>query len=293
MRRVRIVLGFVAVVCAFGALAATAFARAPRPKHFYGEFTASAVGKTFSKAEPGLTKGTGKLEELKLAQLTITCEKPLVTKGEVVSARSTEYFVEMSLKKSKCRAVRTEGHTVEEPKMKFGPPLDIEYHSAGFAGVGGGGEPGAEITKETSVSFKVAGGICVVSIPPQLVPAKAEKKPEPTEPYSAAEFSRTSEEVEGGKKKKELFPANPLTGLLAGEQEYIEIEDVFTKIRTTEQVTEHCYEQGTSKKTEKEIQEEEERTKKPDVIEYGKGSLKAEFEEKLTGGDLGFTTEEA
>lgn len=293
MRRVRIVLGFAAAVCAFGALTATAFAKTPKEKHFYGEFTASAVGKTFSPTEPGLTKGTGTLEELKLAQLTITCERPLTTKGEVVAARSTEYYTELSFKKSKCRAVRTEGHTVEEPKMKFTAPLDLEYHAAGFAGLGGEGEPGLEVKKEADVSFKVAGGICVVKILPQLIPGKAEKKPEPGEPYEAAEYSRTSEEVEGGKKKKELFPANPLTGLLAGEQEYIEIADSFGKIKTSEQVTEHCYEKGTTKKTEKEIKEEEEKTGKPDVIEYDKGVLKAEFEEKLTGGDLGFTTEEA
>lgn len=292
MRRVRIVLGVAAVVCALGALAATAMAKPPKEKHFYGEFTASAVGKTFSTTEPGLTKGTGELEAFQLAQFTITCEKPLVTKGEVVAARSTEYFTELSLKKSRCHAVRTEGKTVEEPKVRFREPLDIEYHSAGFAGVGGSSEPGLEIKKATSVSFKVAGGTCLVTIPAQTLPFKAEKKPEPSEAFSAAEYSRSSEEVEGGKKKKELFPANPSTGLLEGEQEYLEIEDAFTKIKTTEQVTEHCYEKGTAKKTKQQIKEEEEKTGLPDVIEYTNGVFTADFEEKLTDGDLGFATEE-
>jgi hypothetical protein len=292
MRRVRIVLGFAVAVCAFSALTAAAFAKPPKEKHFYGEFTASAVGKTFSPSEPGLTKGTGELEELRLAQFNITCERGLMTKGEIVSARSTEYFTELSLRKSRCHATNVEGKTVEEPKMKFGAPIDIEYHAAGFAGLGGEGEPGAEIKKETSVSFKVRGGTCVVQIPPQTVPLKAEKKPEPSEAYSAAEYERESEEVEGGKKKKELFPANPETGLEAGEQEYVYITDEFAKIKTVEQVTEHCYEKGTAKKTAQEIKELEETTGKPDLIEYNNGLLEAEFEEKLVGGDFGFTTEE-
>ena len=52
MRRVRMVLVFAAAVCAFGAFTASAFAKPPKEKLYYGEFIASAYGKTFSKRRP-------------------------------------------------------------------------------------------------------------------------------------------------------------------------------------------------------------------------------------------------
>jgi hypothetical protein len=286
MRRVRIILGFATLLCAFGALSAPAFAhKKPKEKKFFGEFTASALGKTFSETEPGTVKGTGELENFQVAQLAdIRCARLLRTTGKVTSARFPIYTTTISFRKSKCRAVKVEGHTVEEPKLKFGQPLVVKYHPAGFAEV----EGEAEIEKSVGVSFKVVGGTCTVTIPPQTFPLKAVPKPE--KHYSASEYATEHEPVEGTKKKKEMFPANPMTGLLAGEQEYVEIEDEFTKLKSEERVTPYCHEPG-NKKTQKEIEAEEVTLGHPLFIHYTTGTFSAYFEERLVNGDFGFTTE--
>jgi hypothetical protein len=293
MRRIRFIVGLAAALCAFGALAGPAFAKKhpEKEKHFYGEFTASELGKTFSEMEPGITAGTGEIEEFEIAQLKIRCPHVVKTAGKVTAARSSEYTTTVNFKKGKCRAVRVEGKTVEEPKVNFTKPLVIKYRANGAATIEGeAGE--AEIVTPAALVFKVKGAQCTITVPgEQTFPLKDIKKPEPGEPYSAAEYATEHEEVAGSKKKKEMFPANPSTGLLEGEQEYLEIEDVFSKIKSYEQVTEHCREAGTPRKTQQEITEEEERTGKPDLIYYVKGRFAAFFEEKLVHGDLGFSTE--
>src|SRR5580693_4785580 len=53
MRRVRIVLGFAAVVCAFSAFTASAFGTSEKkPKLVFGHFSASIVGKKITETEP-------------------------------------------------------------------------------------------------------------------------------------------------------------------------------------------------------------------------------------------------
>jgi hypothetical protein len=295
MRRVRILVGLATALCAFGALAGPALAKRHKEheKHFYGEFTASALGKSFSETEPGITAGLGEVEEFEIAQLKIRCPRDVRTSGKVTAARSATYTTNVSFKKGKCLAVRIEGKTVEESKIKFTKPLVIKYRANGSATFEDeAGE--AEIVTPAALTFKVKGAACTVTIPgEQTFPLKAIKKTEPSEAYSAAEYASEHEEVEGSKKKKAMFPENPSTGLLAGEQEYLEIEDSFSKIKSYEQVTEHCREVGTPRKTEQEIKEEEESTGHPDVIYYAKGKFVAYFEEKLNDGDLGFSTEPA
>jgi hypothetical protein len=282
------------VVCACGALAGPALAKKhpEKPKHFYGEFTASKLGTTFSETEPGKTAGTGELEEFQVASFNVRCTGALKTAGTVTAARSTTYTTSVNFKKAHCRAVRVEGKTVEEPKLKFTKPLVIKYKANGSLTLEGEEAGEAEIVTPAALVFKVKGGQCTVTVPGnQTFPLKAVKKPEPNEPYSAAEYATEHEEVSGGKSKKSQYPANPSTGLLAGEQEYLEIEDSFNKLKSYEQVTEHCREAGTPAKTNQEIKEEEERTGMPDRIYYGKGHFAAYFEERLVGGDLGFDTE--
>jgi hypothetical protein len=294
MRRVRILVGLATALCAFGALAGPALAKRHKEheKHFYGEFTASALGKSFSETEPGITAGLGEVEEFEIAQLKIRCPRDVRTSGRVTAARSTTYTTSVAFKKAKCLAVRIEGKTVEESKIKFTKPLVIKYRANGSATFESEEAGEAEIVTPAAISFKVKGATCTVTVPGgQTFPLKAVKKPEPNEAYSAAEYASEREEVEGSKKKKEMFPENPSTGLQAGEQEYLEIEDSFSKIVSYEQVTEHCREVGTARKTEQEIREEEERTGHQDVIYYAKGKFAAYFEERLNDGDLGFSTE--
>ena len=294
MRRVRILVGLATALCAFGALAGPALAKRhkEKEKHFYGEFTASALGKSFSETEPGATSGLGEIEEFEIAQLKIRCPRDVRTSGTVTAARSTTYTTSVSFKKGKCLAVRIEGKTVEESKIKFTKPLVIKYRANGSATLESEEAGEAEIVTPAAISFKVKGAQCTVTVPGgQTFPLKAIKKPEPGEAYSAAEYASEHEEVEGSKKKKEMFPENPSTGLLAGEQEYLEIEDSFSKIVSYEQVTEHCRETGTPRRTEEEIKQMEEETEKPDRIYYTKGTFGAYFEERLVGGDLGFDTE--
>jgi hypothetical protein len=285
MRRVRIILGFATLLCAFGALSAPALAhKKAKLPHFFGEFTASALGRTFSETEPGATKGTGELEEMQIAQFRVRCPRELRTAGKVTGARFPIFTTRVSFKKSACRAVKVEGHTVEEPKLKFNQPLVIKYHPNGSTEV----EGEAEVEKTASVSFKVVGGTCTVSIPPQTIPLKAVSKPE--KQYSAAEYATEHEVVPGSKAKKDKYPANPMTGLLAGEEEYLEIEDNFTGLKSEERVTPLCHEPG-KKKTQEEIVAEEVLLGHPLYIHYTTGTFVAYFEEYLTGGDLGFTTE--
>jgi hypothetical protein len=291
MTRVRLMVGLATAICAFGVFAGAAAAKKPtKEKHFYGEFTASALGKTFSEETPGVTKGTGELEEFEVAQLKIRCPRDVQTEGKVIAARSLSYTTTVKFKKGKCRAVRVEGKTVEEPKVSFIKSLIIKYRANGSAEFEG--EPEAEIVKPAALKIKVKDATCTITIPgEQTFPIKAVKKPNPSAPYSTAEYATEHEEVAGSKNKKAHYPANPMTGLLEGEQEYLEIEDSFTGIKSYEQVTEHCRETGTPRRTEAEIKQMEEETGKPDRIYYTKGSFGAYFEERLVGGDLGFDTE--
>ena len=166
-------------------------------------------------------------------------------------------------------------------RSKFSAPLHLEYHANGS--VETDAEPNVEISKAVE-DFKVSGEVCEVVIPAQTLPIKAVKQPEPEEPYTAAVFERETEEVIGGPKKKAEFPENPLTGLSEGEQEYLIIENDFTKIKTTYEANKRCTKPGQSEEERKKLEEE----KKPNPVEEKNGIFKATLNVKMHGGDIGF-----
>ncbi|HSZ05271.1 MAG TPA: hypothetical protein VK778_08715 [Solirubrobacteraceae bacterium] len=288
MRRVRIMLGFAAVVCAFSAFTASAFAKPPKEKIFYGEFIASKFGQTFTEESPAVVKGTGEVESpeksgketFRLGPYGIRCLAPFKVEGELLGPRSPEFYV--TLKFRHCEAEKKlEGGVISLSPIRFSEPLHLTYHANGS--VVTDTEAGVKISKAVE-KFDVKGEDCVVEIPEQTLPLRAEKKPEPEEPYSDALYERESEEVLGGKKTKEMFPGNPLTGLEEGEQETLIIESDFTAIKADYNANRRCSKPGLPKEEAEKLEKEG----KPDRIETTKGLFESLLTVKLKKGDIGF-----
>jgi len=279
MRRVSVVLGFAAVVCAFGALTAPAFARERKPAIF-GKFTASINGKTIAPGEPAATKGHGEVEAMKLGPYVFTgrnlgegkhgpvCERPLTSKGEVVSESSETVFQNVTF--SKCVATRRAGSSEETVVFHF--TLGMEFHSNGSAVAGESEGTEVKIIKGSTVHFKGSKSTCEVIIPEQAVPVKAATKPE--KEFESAGYETEEEEVEGKKALKE-FPS--------GFQQKLDITMEFKKVHTIEQLNpaKGC--------TNGKLEEGGTFNKEHDTVEYANGILEAELEEiEIKGGNVGF-----
>jgi hypothetical protein len=279
MRRVRAVLGFAAVVCAFGALTAPAFARERKPAIF-GKFTASINGKTLSPGEPAATKGHGEVEAMKLGPYVFTgrnlgegkhgpvCERALKSQGEVASESSETFLQNITF--SKCVSTRRAGSSEEAVVFHF--TLGMEFHSNGSAVAGQSEETEVKIIKGSTVHFKGSKSTCEVIIPEQAVPVKAATKPE--KEYEAAAYETEEEEVEGKKALKE-FPS--------GFQQKLDITMEFKKVHTIEQLNpaRGC--------TNGKLEEGGTFNKEHDTVEYSNGILEAELEEiEIKGGNVGF-----
>ncbi|HEV3036070.1 MAG TPA: hypothetical protein VGX72_14925 [Solirubrobacteraceae bacterium] len=279
MRRVRVVLGFAAVICAFGALTAPAFARERKPAIF-GKFTASINGKTISPGEPAATKGHGEVEAMKLGPYVFTgrnlgegkhgpvCERALKSQGEVAS-ESSETVVQ-NITFSKCVSTRRAGSSEEAVVFHF--TLGMEFHSNGSAVAGESEATEVKIIKGSTVHFKGSKSTCEVIIPEQTVPVKAATKPE--KEYESAAYETEEEEVEGKKALKE-FPS--------GFQQKLDITMEFKKLHTIEQLNpaKGC--------TNGKLEEGGTFNKEHDTVEYANGILEAELEEiEIKGGNVGF-----
>jgi hypothetical protein len=279
MRRVRVVLGFAAVVCAFGALTAPAFAKRTKEPVIFGKFTASINGKTISPAEPAKTKGHGEVTAMKLGPYVFggrnlgegkhgpICEKALKSEGQVVSESSETFLQNVSFKK--CVSTVRAGSSEEAVVFHF--TLGMEFHSNGSAVVGESEETEVKIIKGSVVHFKGSKSSCEVIIPEQTIPVKAATKPEKT--FESAGYSTETEAVEGKKAMKE-FPS--------GFQEKLNITMEFKKVHTIEQLT-------PGKCTNQKLEEGGTFNKEHDTVEYNNGVLEAELEEiSIKGGNVGF-----
>ncbi len=283
MRRVRVVLGFAVVVCAFGTLTAPAFAK----KHVkepavFGKFIASINGRTISPSEPAATKGGhGEVEAMTLGPYVFTgknlgegkghgpiCEKELKGKGGVDSERSETFLQTVTF--SKCIATRRAGSSEEAVSFKF--TLAMEFHSNGSAVLGEAEEAEIKILKNSIVHIKGSKSSCEVIIPEQTVPVKAVTKGE--KEYESASYETEQEAVEGKKAMKE-FPS--------GFQEKLDITMEFKKLKTIEQLdpARGC--------TNSKLEEGATFNKEKDQVDYSKGVLEAELEEiEIKGGNIGF-----
>jgi hypothetical protein len=150
MRHVKVVAGVVVAALALAAFAGSAFAKVEE-KHFYGEFTASKAGKTISPESPAIAKGTGEVEELKLAGVPVECEK-LKGIAEVTAERSTSLKVTLGFKK--CSHPVKQGPAISHPKVIFKKPLVLIFHANGS---GNENQPGQMPVPHTGTGTSAVG----------------------------------------------------------------------------------------------------------------------------------------
>jgi hypothetical protein len=209
MRNFKATFGLAVMVCVFAAMAVPALA---------AEFTASKLPKTCSEAEPCRTKGkgTGEIDEkhpeytqkFQIGAFTIECKKAISyaktpAEGAFTTTKSSTFSTEVKF--MECLTEAKFGAFTGGLRTTFnaGHPVKFVYHTNGFAELGSGETEQAVEIGGAETTFKVAGGICTVALPPQTVPIGAIKKPEGE--YSAAEYS--NEETEVSEKLIKRFPS--------------------------------------------------------------------------------------
>jgi hypothetical protein len=180
-----------AALCALAIVAAPAMA---------GEFVSSG----------GPSKGKGEEQEFKLGPFQITCKAVAAKGGEVTPLSSSTYAT--SLKFKGCTTLAKVGSNEIHLKTKFLTPLAVEYHANGFAEAGSElEEKGGEATLSGgSIEVKINSIKCLITLPEQTVPRKAEKKPNGE--YTAASYNNESE-TKGKRTFNKLDIENEWTGL--------------------------------------------------------------------------------
>jgi hypothetical protein len=276
MRRVRVVLGLAAVVCAFGALSAPAFAAKEKPKAVFGKFVASTSGPL---------KGIGSVEALKLGPYTFTGKEEtagqgsfgpicgsLKSKGMVEAGESEDLLQNLTFKN--CIAYRKIEHSQVKEEVKVNLKLALEFHSNHSAIAGKSEESEAHILPGSSVTFKGRKSSCVVVIPEQTLPIKAETKPE--EEFETAGYETEEESLAGEKRLEAKY--GPV-------RKRLDIEMAFKKIKSLMQVTPECV----YPKSENGPGEEGSYNKETNNVEFDNGVLEAEVEEiTLKNGNIAF-----
>jgi hypothetical protein len=219
MRRVRIVLGLAVAVCAFGALAGPAFAK---EKLVFGKFSASIVGKPISTEHPAAVV-ENKEDEPELTSLVIgpykfgevneetgeinyeaPCkEVPKVT-GKVYEEQSSSLLTEVTFRQ--CVSSNPGGGIIPWKASNFKLAIRFQANESAELGVT---EGGLEISEKAVAKIKGVDTECLVVVPRQFIPGKAEVKEEKF--WEAAEFSPEPEEgLENWEKSKKLKEEYPL-----------------------------------------------------------------------------------
>lgn len=192
MRNLRRTLIVGAALCSLAVAATPAMA---------GEFVSSG----------GPTKGKGEEQTFKLGPFLITCKAVSATGGETTPLKSPTFAT--SLKFKGCTTEARVGGNPIHLNTKFLTPLAVEYHANGFAEAGSElEEKGGQATLAGgSIELKINAIKCLITLPEQTVPRKAEKKPNGE--YTAASYS--NESVTRGKKTfNKLLIENEWTGLV-------------------------------------------------------------------------------
>jgi hypothetical protein len=170
MRRTggRTIFGAAVTLCASVLAAAPALAAK--------EFHASEVGKEFTPASPGVSKGEGVgIQDFKFGAFHIQCES-VKAKGKVGANDSKTFFT--SVKYKGCKTLARLGNQPITLKTQFKSNWDFEYHANGFAEIGPESESELKLLKGGSIEMKVPSIGCVIEVPAQTIPIKAEAKPE-------------------------------------------------------------------------------------------------------------------
>lgn len=247
MKTIRIAIGALVVVCALGALAASA--SATKPAMVFGEFQASVEGKAPSLTEPGTLKlekeaepeltglqlggfkfGVVEEPENKVThkkELVVNyeqpCEKPLGVHGQVTSPKSPT--LELELRFRRCVTSATHG-SGEYLATSFA--LDVKFNPNSTGEL-------LEIVKPASGYVKTVQRKCVIEIPAQTVPFKMNSEKEYEEVVTYSPESETVENWEKSTKLKEFYPS--------GEKERISIElgEKFKGIHTYVKLGNGCF----------------------------------------------------
>ena len=177
MRSVKMTLGLAAALCALGAGSASALAH---------EFTASITGKTITEAEPAKTKGKNVgAQAFTFGAIKVTCTSA-TTKGIVIAG--SQPTLKTTARYNHCTTAIKVGPEPAGLPTHFLAPVEYNFYANGFAGVGTEGEEESAVEIGSgSAELKVSGIKCIVSWPAQVVPIKAEEKPE--KEYTAAVYS--------------------------------------------------------------------------------------------------------
>jgi hypothetical protein len=272
MRNVRIMVGLVASVCAFGALAAPALAKKPKPPVVFGKFTASFPGgPSISPTEEATAKGHGELEVLELAHGALRIEEceDVKSAGSVNSEQSETFFQNVTFVHCYADVTLSRGFTEELKVPRF--TLGMEFRSNKSVEIGEGAASETEIVRPSTVTIPIGKrSPCQVTIPQQIIPGNAATKPE-------AEYNAAAYETEKEPANLKKFPL--------GFQEKLAIVMEFSKLESWVKPNEHCiYSEG----------EEGAYDNTPGTPAYGyvvfeRGTLDAELEEiTIKHGNLGF-----
>ncbi|MHB8243326.1 MAG: hypothetical protein ACYDHN_15225 [Solirubrobacteraceae bacterium] len=159
----------------------------------------------------GPSKGKGEEQEFKFGPFNILCLSASAKGGEMTPLMSTTFAT--SLKFKHCT---TEAKIGGEPiylKTKFLTPLALEYHNNGFAEAGSElEEKGGQATLAGgSIELKINSIKCLITLPEQTIPRKAEKKPNGE--YTAASYYNEPE-TKGKRSFNKLLIENEFSGLI-------------------------------------------------------------------------------
>jgi hypothetical protein len=192
MRNLRKTALVAAALCALAVAATPAMA---------GEFVSSG----------GPSKGKGEEQTFKLGPFQITC-KAVTTKGGEATPLTSPTFT-TALKFKGCTTLAKVGSNPIQLKTKFATPLAVEYHANGFVEAGSElEEKGGEATLAGgTIEVKINSIKCVITLPEQTIPRKAEAKPNGE--FTAASYSN-EEEVQGKRTYNKLLIENEFTGIV-------------------------------------------------------------------------------
>ncbi len=219
MRSIKAICGAAAMACALGAFASPAFAVKEKLK--FGEFEASIAGRTISESSPApiaLSKeGSASVSRLKLGgtlfgfnvkeakpEPETPCLKEPSVKGAATEEKSTSLLLNVTFRQCMSWTKSGAGYGYKAGGFKLGMRF-IANESAEI-----GEDTGLKIEETAYVKVTTANKQCLIAIPAQFVPAKAEEKEEKF--WEGAEYSTEKEAPvenwEKSKKLQEQYPGN-------------------------------------------------------------------------------------
>jgi hypothetical protein len=185
-----------------------AFALTVAPALATPMFHASREGKEINPSEPAREKGAnreGEVQDFKFGAFHIQCEFAKA-KGKVGFETSKTLF--LSVRYKNCNALAKTGNQPIKLKARFKTPWDFEYHANGFAEIGSETESELKLLKGGAIEMTVPSLKCLIEVPSQTIPIKAETKPE--KEYSSVLYANEEIAVPFSKK----FPAGVQKQLL-------------------------------------------------------------------------------